>query len=191
MNTEKKQKQKQKQKKKILRDWMFLGLTIGILLLILFLYPEKTQPVTVTAWDYFMEMIIILPAVMIIMGIFSVYISDETVVTYLGKASGIKGIGLSLFLGALPTGPLYVAFPMAATLLKKGARTSNIIVFLSAWACIKLPQELVELQFLGFDFMLSRLLLTIGFVILMGYLIERLIDGSNKKNRGYNSKTST
>ena len=180
MNTEK--KQKQKQKKKILRDWMFLGLTIGILLLILFLYPEKTQPVTVTAWDYFMEMIIILPAVMIIMGIFSVYISDETVVTYLGKASGIKGIGLSLFLGALPTGPLYVAFPMAATLLKKGARTSNIIVFLSAWACIKLPQELVELQFLGFDFMLSRLLLTIGFVILMGYLIERLIDGSNKKN---------
>ncbi|MDG6229397.1 MAG: permease [Candidatus Thermoplasmatota archaeon] len=182
MNTEKKQKQKQKQKKKILRDWMFLGLTIGILLLILFLYPEKTQPVTVTAWDYFMEMIIILPAVMIIMGIFSVYISDETVVTYLGKASGIKGIGLSLFLGALPTGPLYVAFPMAATLLKKGARTSNIIVFLSAWACIKLPQELVELQFLGFDFMLSRLLLTIGFVILMGYLIERLIDGSNKKN---------
>jgi uncharacterized membrane protein YraQ (UPF0718 family) len=180
MNNEK--KQKQKQKKKILRDWIFLGLTIGILLLILFFYPEKTQPVTVTAWDYFMEMIIILPAVMIIMGIFSVYISDETVVTYLGKASGIKGIGLSLFLGALPTGPLYVAFPMAATLLKKGARTSNIIVFLSAWACIKLPQELVELQFLGFDFMLSRLLLTIGFVILMGYLIERLIDGNNKKN---------
>jgi uncharacterized membrane protein YraQ (UPF0718 family) len=110
-----------------------------------------------------------------------VFISDEIVVKYLGKASGVKGIGLSIFLGALPTGPLYVAFPMAATLIKKGARISNIIVFLSAWACIKLPQELVELQFLGFDFMVSRLILTIVFVIIMGVLIERIIEWSNKE----------
>lgn len=172
---------KEKQKKKIQRDWILLGITVGILLILLYIFPEKTQPVTSTAGDYFMEMIIVLPAVMIIMGIFSVFISDEIVVKYLGKAAGVKGIGLSIFLGALPTGPLYVAFPMAATLLKKGARISNIIVFLSAWACIKLPQELVELQFLGFDFMLSRLILTIVFVIIMGVLIERIIEWSNKE----------
>jgi len=172
---------KEKQKKKILRDWILLGITVGILLILLCIFPEKTQPVTSTAWDYFMEMIIVLPAVMIIMGVFSVFISDEIVVKYLGKASGVKGIGLSIFLGALPTGPLYVAFPMAATLIKKGARISNIIVFLSAWACIKLPQELVELQFLGFDFMVSRLILTIVFVIIMGVLIERIIEWSNKE----------
>lgn len=167
---------KMNQKKKLIRDWAFFGISVGILLVLLFIFPEKTQPVTSTAWEYFMEMIIILPAVMIIMGIFSVFISDETVVKYLGKASGIKGIGLAIFLGALPTGPLYVAFPMAATLIKKGARISNIIIFLSAWACIKLPQELVELQFLGIDFMFSRLILTIIFVILMGIIIEQIIE---------------
>ncbi|MEF8879100.1 MAG: permease [Candidatus Thermoplasmatota archaeon] len=170
---------KEKQKKKTLRDWIFFAITVVILLIILFVFPEKTDPVTSTAWEYFLEMIIILPAVMIIMGIFSVFISDETVVKYLGKASGIKGIGISLFLGALPTGPLYVAFPMAATLIKKGARISNIIVFLSAWACIKLPQELVELQFLGLDFMFSRLVLTIIFVTIMGFIIEKIIESSN------------
>lgn len=170
-----------KQKKKMLRDWIFFGTTVGILFVLLFVFPDKTEPVTSTAWEYFMEMIIILPAVMIIMGIFSVFVSDDIVVKYLGKASGIKGIGLSLFLGALPTGPLYVAFPMAATLIKKGARISNIIVFLSAWACIKLPQELVELQFLGLDFMFTRLILTIVFVTIMGFIIEKIIESSDKK----------
>ena len=94
---------------------------------------------------------------------------------YIGKASGMKGIFLSLILGALPTGPLYIAFPMAAALIRKGAKISNIVIFLSAWACIKIPQEMVELQFLGLHFMLSRLILTVAFVIIMGLLIEMIM----------------
>ena len=61
-------------------------------------------------------------------------------------------------------------------LIKKGASVSNIVIFLSAWACIKIPQELVELQFLGIKFMAARLILTIIFVAIMGIFIERLID---------------
>ncbi|MBN1861517.1 MAG: permease [Candidatus Thermoplasmatota archaeon] len=169
-----------KQKKKLLRDWFFFGITIVVAVVLLLFFPAKTDAVVSTAQEYFIEMMIVLPAVMIIMGLFAVFISDETVVKYLGKTSGIKGIALAIILGALPTGPLYVAFPLAATLVKKGARISNIIVFLSAWACIKLPQELVELQFLGVDFMVSRLILTIIFVIFMGYIIERIVEWNEK-----------
>lgn len=119
---------------------------------------------------------------MILMGLLAVFISDETVIKYLGKTSGIKGVALAFLLGTLPTGPLYVAFPMAATLIKKGARISNIIIFLSAWACIKIPQELVELQFLGLQFMVLRLVLTVIFVAIMGLLIEQIIDRGNRKS---------
>ncbi|MCD6559865.1 MAG: hypothetical protein J7K57_08405, partial [Palaeococcus sp.] len=91
-------------------------------------------------------------------------------------------IFLAIFMGAFPTGPLYVAFPIAAALLKKGARISNIIAFLSAWACIKIPQELVELQFLGLKFMITRLLLTVVFVIVMGTVIEQIVLWSEKTN---------
>jgi len=143
--------------------------------------PDKTESVISVSWEYFLEMIIILPAVMIVMGLFSVWISDDIIMKYLGESSGFKGILLSLFLGTLPIGPLYVAFPIAAFLIKKGARVSNIIIFLSAWACIKLPQELVELEFLGFNFMIVRLLLTIIFVIIMGLAIEFII---NRKDNG-------
>jgi len=145
-------------------------------------FPAKTDAVVSTSKEYFIEMMIVLPAVMIIMGLFAVFISDETVLKYLGKTSGVKGIAIALFLGALPTGPLYVAFPLAATLIKKGARISNIIIFLSAWACIKIPQELVELQFLGLKFMILRLFLTIIFVTIIGLFIEQIIEKGNKKS---------
>jgi len=164
----------------LLRDTIFLIAIIFLTIILLFFYPQKTEPVMSISWDYFLEMILILPAVMIIMGLFSVWMPDETIIKYLGKSSGLKGIFIALFLGMLPTGPLYVAFPIAASLIKKGARVSNIIIFLSAWACIKLPQELVEVEFLGLNFMITRLILTIIFVIIMGFSIEFILNRNNK-----------
>lgn len=38
---------------------------------------------------------------------------------YMDKKSGIYGILFSLLLGGIAAGPLYVAFPIAALLLKK------------------------------------------------------------------------
>jgi len=171
-----------KQKKGMLRDLILLGIFSCVMIILLLVFPNKQEPVIKTSWDFFVEMIAILPAVMILMGLFSVWVSKETVVKYLGKKSGLKGMFLSILFGALPTGPLYVAFPMASTMIKKGARISNIIIFLSAWACIKIPQEMVEMRFLGLKFMASRLLLTIIFVFLMGLLVERIIEWSDRKN---------
>ncbi|MBC8472050.1 MAG: hypothetical protein H8D56_21540 [Planctomycetes bacterium] len=91
---------------------------------------------------------------------------------------------LAVFFGTLPTGPLYVAFPLAVALRSKGASISNIVIFLSAWACIKIPQELVELQFLGIEFMAARLILTIIFVALMGIFIEKLIEWTDNRQIG-------
>ncbi len=175
------QNMKEKQKKGMIRDLIILGVILIITVILLSIFPDRKGPVISTSWDFFIEMMLILPAVMVILGLFAVFVTKETIVKYLGKTSGIKGIILAIILGALPTGPLYVAFPMAAALLKKGAKISNIIVFLSAWACIKIPQEMVELQFLGVQFMLLRLILTIISVIIMAIAIEKLIEWNDKK----------
>jgi len=161
---------------------LFLGITLAVAVVLLLMFPEKREPVISSSKGFLMEMILILPAVMILMGLFAVFVPNDVIVKYLGRSSGIKGIFLAIFMGAFPTGPLYVAFPIAAALLKKGARISNIIAFLSAWACIKIPQELVELQFLGLKFMITRLLLTVVFVIVMGTVIEQIVLWSGKTN---------
>jgi uncharacterized membrane protein YraQ (UPF0718 family) len=92
----------------------------------------------------------------------------------MGATSGLKGVIISIILGALPTGPLYAAFPLALVLKNKGASITNIVVFLSARACIKIPQELVEIQFLGLKIMAVRLALSNIFVNIMGMIIEKL-----------------
>lgn len=173
--------QKKKAKKGMKRDLIILLLLLITTLALIIIFPEKEKGVSDASWDFLIEMMLILPAIMVILGLFAVWVPKELIGKYLGHASGIKGIILALILGALPTGPLYIAFPMAAALLAKGAKRSNIIIFLSAWACIKIPQEMVELRFLGLEFMLLRLALTITFVVIMGITIEKIIKWSDKK----------
>jgi len=176
-----KSNEKIKQRKSLIRDYIIMGAVIVLAASALFIFPDKSNAVLNVSKNYFIELIMILPAIMVIIGLFSVWVPKETVVKYLGKTSGIKGIIIAIALGMLPTGPLYIAFPMAAALLKKGAKISNIVIFISAWACIKLPQELVEIQFLGIQFTLLRLGLTVIFIIIMVIMIEKTIGFTDRK----------
>ena len=179
MNSE----QKKTKRKAIQKDLIFLIVVLAIAIILTLVFPNKRGTVITASWKFFYEMILILPAVMILMGLFNVYVPKEIVVKYIGETAGIKAIFIGLLVGSLPTGPLYIAFPMASALIEKGAKISCIIAFLSAWACIKIPQEMIELQFLGLKFMLLRLTLTIAFVIIMGLLIEQIIKWSEKNQK--------
>ena len=166
-------------RKRIKWDLVALALSVVVFAVLSLVFQDKGEKALKISWEYFKEMIFILPAVMILMGLFAVWVERDVVVKYLGKGSGMWGLMLAILLGTLPTGPLYVAFPLAAMLLKKGARVANVMVFLSAWACIKLPLELMELQFLGWKFTVLRLVLTVALVIPMGLLAEVLFHRNN------------
>lgn len=165
-----------------LRHWLPAIIAVLVTGGLLLVFPERTSAFTGTALEYAMEMVTVLPAVLILMGIMTVTVSNEFISRYLGSAAGLRGVLMAFLLGTLPTGPLYIAFPFAATLKKKGAGTGNIVVFLSTWACIKLPQELVELRFLGAGFMVARLSLTILAVAGMALLMDRIL--KKEENRG-------
>jgi uncharacterized membrane protein YraQ (UPF0718 family) len=151
---------------------------------LIILYPENRGRVFDTSRRFLTEMVTILPAMVILIGLFSVFVSKKVVTDYLGHASGFKGVLLSFILGALPTGPLYVAFPLAAAMRRMGARYANIIIFLTAWACVKLPQELVELQFMGLEFMAARFGLTIVAAVVMGLIVERVMGDTGEMPSG-------
>lgn len=162
-------------RKKMLRSWVYFALTGGVALALVQVYPSRQDAVIATTQSYLVEMAFILPAVMLLLGLFNEWVPDELIVQYLGDSSGVTGLGLAIALGSLPTGPLYVAFPIAADLLKKNASVTNVVVFLTAWACLKLPQELIELQFLGWRFTILRLGLTAVVAVGMGLVVEVLL----------------
>ena len=157
------------------RLWLIFA---GILILaaaMLIIFPAQRQPSINAFRQFFLEMVFVMPAVLVIMGIFTVWVPKEMINRYLGHGSGLRGMVIAMLFGTLPTGPLYAAFPLSKGLLDKGASPANVFIFLTAWACIKIPQELVELQFLGWRFTLARLGFTVVVVFVMAIVFQRLM----------------
>ena len=63
-------------------------------------FPEKGERAMVASWEFFKEMAFVLPALMILMGLFAIWVDRRIVVKYLGKGSGTRGLFLAIVLGA-------------------------------------------------------------------------------------------
>lgn len=151
-----------------------LGVALAYIALFIF-SPETGARSSQVTWEYFLEMAFILPPVFIMMGLMEVWLPKEKIQAWLGNDSGLRGGILSLALGTLPTGPLYMAFPLAASLLHKGASITNVVIFLGSWAALKIPQLMVEIKFLGLTFALIRFVLTTVALIIMGLFMKAML----------------
>lgn len=156
-------------------DWLVLAGVLAVAATLSLVFPDRRGPSVEAFSRNFVEMLAIMPAVLVIMGLFSAWVPREAITRHLGQGSGARGMAIALAFGTLPTGPLYAAFPLAKELLGKGASPANVFVFLAAWGCIKIPQELVELRFLGWRFTLARLVFTVAVVAAMAPAFQRLL----------------
>ena len=118
-------------------------------------------------------MLTFIPIIFVLMGLLDVWVPRALMEKHVGPTSGWRGIAISMLVGTAAAGPLYAAFPLALALWRKGAKVSNIMIFLNTWAAIKIPMITIELKYLGPSFALLRLALTIPAVIGIGYLVER------------------
>ena len=68
----------------------------------------------------------------------------------------------------------FAAFPVAAIMIKKGAKFTNILIFLGAWSTMKIPFPF-EMASLGYAFAITRLILSFTGILFMSWLINRLM----------------
>jgi uncharacterized membrane protein YraQ (UPF0718 family) len=134
--------------------------------------PDKALAVLFVSKDYLLEMLSVLPPVLVLCGLFDAWVPKRTIERLMGDASGIKGTSIAFLLGTVAMGPLYAAFPIGKSLLNKGASLFNVAVFLCVWASIKIPMILFEIKFLGADFALLRLALTIPAILLISAMMK-------------------
>lgn len=153
---------------------IILAIITIIIVATLAISPEFYENMLVST-DYSSIILILayLPGFLILMGLFEVWLPQKFVMNHLGKHSGFKGAFYSFALGSIMPGPLYLAFPFAATLLRKKVSLFNAALFIGAWSSLKIGEEIFELQFLGLKFLLLRIAITIPFVILTSYIISR------------------
>ncbi|WP_273479182.1 permease, partial [Acetivibrio straminisolvens] len=142
---------------KLIKRYRFFLVTIGIIGIITLINRSIGLKAIGVAGYSFKEMALVIPPVFILLGLLDVWVPRETMVKYMGEGSGIKGVILSIILGSAAAGPLYGAFPVAAVFMKKGAKFSNILIFIGAWSTTKIPMFLFEISALGARFAVTRL----------------------------------
>lgn len=146
-----------------------------------FQYNPGIQIFKKNFWMFLKEMILVLPVMFILIGLFDVWIPKEKVQKHIGEASGIKGIMLVMLLAFIQAGPLYAAFPVAYLLWKKGSSPANVFIYLSAFTTAKIPMLTFEIGFLGLKFSLLRILITIPVFVLVGIIMGKYFKRNNCK----------
>ncbi len=128
------------------------------------------------------EMLSLLPPVFILVGLLDVWVPKETIIRYMGEDSGWKGILMALFLGSAAAGPLYVAFPITALLLRKRARLAYILFFLGVWSTTKLPILLYEISYMGLKFTAIHVAVGLPFFLLFSMIIEKVMPEDSRES---------
>ncbi|MFC0524923.1 permease [Pontibacillus salicampi] len=151
-----------------------------ILLFVLIVITWINQPI---GWQAFqltgksmVDMLFLLPPVLIFVGLLDKWVEKETMIKYMGKNSGIYGIIFGLLLGGIAAGPLYVAFPIAVLLLKKGANLRYIVFFLGVWTTAKLPVVIYEISSFGVKFTFLHISFGLLFYYCLGIIYEKVYD---------------
>jgi len=127
------------------------------------------------------EMLKILPCAFILIGLFAVWIKKETVIKHLGENCGIKGYLWVLLLAGFSVGGLYMAFPLAETLNKKGASLKIIFTYLGFVGIFRIPMTIFEISFLGLPFTVVRLMVTIPLFLLIGIFFGTILKKQDYK----------
>ena len=123
-------------------------------------------------WMYIREMLQVFPAVIVLAALITVWVPPHVIMKNFGASSGLRGKLVSVLVGSVSAGPIYAAFPVTQSLLRKGASLTNIVIIISAWAVVKIPMLIVEIQFLGIEFAAARYLFTVPAIIGIGLFVS-------------------
>ncbi|MDA3838984.1 MAG: permease [Candidatus Delongbacteria bacterium] len=132
-------------------------------------------------FNFLRSMITVLPCAFIIIGLFEVWVKRETIEKHLGEDSSMKAYLWVILLSSTTVGGIIVAFPVAYSLYKKGAKISVLFTYISASAIGRIPMTVFEASFIGIKFSVIRLLISLPLVILSSILLEKLLKGKDFK----------
>jgi len=167
--------------KSLISRYKYFLVLIVINIVIYGVYPSVGQKSIDITWSNAVEMLSVIPPIFILLGLLDVWVQRETMIKLMGEKSGVLGILMAFSLGSAAAGPLYAAFPIAAVLLKKGSKFSNVLIFIGAWSTTKIPMLLFEASSMGWTFMITRFVIDIPGIMLIAYITERLLNEKEKQ----------
>lgn len=155
---------------KFIRKNKFLVLSVILLIILSFIDMKLTYLSFENTWTQLKTMLLIVPPIFVLIGLFDVWVPRETIIKLMGEKSGVLGMTLAFLLGALSAGPTIAAFPLALIMIKKGAKYSNVLFFLMVWSSLKLPIVFFQVTTIGL-----KLSLIINVTMLIVFIIGAIV----------------
>ncbi len=131
--------------------------------------------------SFSITMLKFIPLTFILIGIFEVWVNQETIEKHLGENSKAIAYLWAILLAGTTVGGIYVALPVSKSIYNKGAKLSIVFTYLGAAAVARIPMTLFEMSFLGIAFTLIRLSVSIPLIIFSSILLEKYYKKSNLK----------
>ncbi len=122
------------------------------------------------------EMLRIVPFAFILIGLFEVWVPKHLVERHMGAEAGLRAHLWGILLAGTTVGGLYVAFPVAAALQRKGARLCFLFTYIAASGVCRIPMTLFEASFLGLPFTLIRYGVALPLFILASEILGKYLE---------------
>lgn len=124
--------------------------------------------------QYLKTLLLLLPPVFILIGLFEVWVPRKTIEKHFGESHGSGAWFWLMLLSSTIVGGLYVSLPLAYTLYQKGTRLRLVYGFLGFSTICRIPMTFFEASFLGLKFTLIRYAIALPLVIISAILIEKI-----------------
>ncbi|RLD85803.1 MAG: hypothetical protein DRJ09_12475 [Bacteroidetes bacterium] len=104
----------------------------------------------------FLKILPVLMSVMILVSIVLYFVSENTLVKYLGSDAGMGAYVFAAVIGAVSIIPSFISYPLAGVLVKTGVSYSVISVFINALKMVGVLTIPIEAKFLGYKISILR-----------------------------------
>jgi uncharacterized membrane protein YraQ (UPF0718 family) len=125
------------------------------------------------AGQLFLDIMPRLAGALVVTGMLQVLIAPEWIQHWLGRGAGHRGILVGFVAGIVTPGGPMVSVPIMVVFYKGGASLSTLVCYMTSWSLFGFQRILAwELPFMGPRFLVARVLPTLVFPVLAGYLVR-------------------
>lgn len=110
---------------------------------------QNTKLALKKAWKSFENILPQFLSILVIIGIMLAILTPEQISSMIGSESGWFGVIIASVIGVITLIPGFIAFPLAAALLKSGAGYMQIAAFISTLMMVGVVTMPVEMKFFG------------------------------------------
>lgn len=132
---------------------------------------QKTKLALVKAWKAFENILPQILIVFLIIGFALAIFPPETIRQLLGSESGVWGVLAAAAIGSVTLMPAFVAFPLAAALLKSGAGYMQLAAFVSTLMMVGVVTIPIERKTFGLRAAITRNVAALAFSFVVAIVI--------------------